>query len=216
MKRKKSQGYPRYMYPKGTWHRIPRYSKMGRMMVLRFMYMDQMPPGDIISYDVMKKNMRDSQFYEGLSVNLLSGFKKSDSIWWVDDKSLTDYWDFQSKAPKVPSDKLLIIQNPGYFGFIISDLEKIESTFQIFNDKGKPQRTDKVRCKVEHCPTRVNYWHYNIFLYGEKTVNNETVEYLLSNELKPGKVASVATMLMKNFYDCMSIVINLRFIVFPH
>lgn len=205
MKRCKSPYYPKHMYPKGTWHRIPQCAKVSRMMVLRFIYQSKMPNGGFISLDMMKSFMRDSQFYEGLSVNLLSRFKKRDTIWWVDDKQLTTYWDYQSTAPRVPLTKLKAIYNPGYFGFFISDIEKIESTFQIYKQNGKIERTDIVRCKAVHCPTKVNFWHYNIILYGEKVVNNQPVEYLLSDELSKSKVASVASLLMEDFYDCLKL-----------
>lgn len=205
MKRHKASYYPKYMYPKGTWHHIPQCAKVGRMMVLRFIYKSKMPSGGFISFDMMKSFMRDSQFYEGLSVNLLSRFKKRDAIFWVDDKHLTSYWDNKSTAPKVPLTKLLEIHNPGYFGFLISDIEKIESTFQIYKQNGKVERTDIVRCKAVHCPTKVNFWHYNIFLYGEKLVNNQPVEYLLSEELTKNKVASVASILMEDFYECLKL-----------
>lgn len=204
MKKRIPNHYPRYLYPKLRYHRIPPHPKMKRMMVLRLMLGAEMPKKGLIDRDTMAAHMRDSQFYGGISVNLLYMYKKRDVVWWIDDEQLTDYWDYRSTPPGIPASKLLHNKKQGYFGFCIRDIERISSTYQVFNDKGKFQREDGVICKVEHWPTRVNYWHYNIFLYGvEKKKDAEPRIYLLSSECGKSKVKNVASNLMEEFFQIL-------------
>lgn len=196
--------YPKYLLPRVEWHRIPPHHKMKRLMVIRLMRKMAMPSDGVITRDIMTKAMRENEFYHGMSVNLLFRYKKKDTVWWIDDETLTADWDFKSKAPTFTSQQCKCIKKQGYFGFRIEDIEKLSSTYQIYDNKGKPQRTDEIRCKVVHSPNRVNFWHYNIYLYGEETLKDGGKRvYPLHEEVKEKKVKSVASEMMEDFFSIM-------------
>ena len=195
------RSYPQYMYPRKEWHRIPHHNKLNKMMVVRLMRKTQMPPNGKISGDDMATAMRESEFCNGISVNLLYKYKKRDTVWWVDDRNLTADWDFVTDIPCVDSQRIMYYKKQGYFGFKIEDMERLRSTCQIYNNKGEVQRTDGVRCKVVHSPNNVNFWHYNIYLYGEETTGDgKKREYLLRSEVNEKRVKSVASEMMDDFY----------------
>lgn len=205
MKRKHNYKlYPKYMFPRKDYHRIPRVDTLQRYSILRYMINESMPTDALIDLDTMKRTMKDAHFYNGISVNLLSRFKKEDAVYFIADKELTDYWDYKRKYPRAYKRFVSYTENQGYYGFRIGDIENIESTFEIYNKKGDVERTDKVICKVEHWPTCVNFWHFNIFLYGIETLpDNKQVEYRLDERLKEKKVRSIAASLMDDFYDVL-------------
>lgn len=205
MKRMIKRVYPHYMYPKPNWHKIPPYNRLKNLMILRLMVNQKMPDNGNIDYDTMTANMRASHFFNGISVNLLYKFKKRDAVWWIEDKDLTKYWDYDSKTPQIQSHSLVYTNHPGYFGFRIREVESLRSTCEIYDNKNKLQRVDDIICKVEHWPTRVNFWHFNIFLYGvEKNADGSTKRiYCLSDELKEKKVAKVASNMMDDFYNIL-------------
>lgn len=205
MKRKHNyRRYPRYMFPRKDYHRIPHIETLKSYSILRYMIGESMPPDTLIDFDTMKRTMKDAHFYNGMSVNLLSKFKKEDAVYFIADKDLTDYWNYRSKSPKVLKKFISFKEDQGYYGFRIGDVESIESTFDVYNKKGDVERTDKVFCKVEHWPTRVNFWHFNIFLYGIETLSdNKEVVYRLDERLKDKKVKSIAAGLMDDFYDVL-------------
>ena len=204
-KRVERRAYPRYMLSKPLWHKIPPHTRLKDLMILRLMVKQKMPDDGRIDYDTMAANMRASHFFNGISVNLLYKFKKRDAVWWIEDDELTSYWDFSSKSPFIHPQILVYNAHPGYFGFRIREVENLRSTCEIYNDKQKLQRVDDVICKVEHWPTRVNFWHFNIFLYGiEKNADGTTKRiYCLSDELKEKKVAKVASNMMDDFYNIL-------------
>lgn len=196
--------YPKYLLPRAEWHRIPPHHKLKRLMVIRLMRKMTMPVDGVISREIMSKAMRENEFYHGMSVNLLFKYKKKDTVWWVEDEALTADWDFQSQPPAFTSQQCNRIVNQGYFGFRIEDVEKLSSTCQIYDNKGNLKRTDGVRCKVIHSPNRVNFWHYNIYLYGEETIPEGGKRiYPLHNEVKEKKVKSVASEMMDDFFNIM-------------
>lgn len=205
MKRMIKRIYPRYMFPKSYWHKIPPHTRLKDLMILRLMVKQKMPDNGIIDYDTMAANMRANHFFNGISVNLLYKFKKRDAVWWIEDDDLTSYWDFRSNYPSIHPQCLVYNAHPGYFGFRIREVESLRSTCEIYNDKQKLQRVDDVICKVEHWPTRVNFWHFNIFLYGiEKNADGTSKRfYCLSDELKEKKVAKVASNMMDDFYNIL-------------
>lgn len=205
MRRMKKRAYPHYMFSRVYWHRIPSHARLKDLMILRLMVKQKMPDDGKIDFDTMTANMRTGHFYNGISVNLLYKFKKRDAVWWVEDESLTAYWDYCSKAPQIQPNCLVYNMCPGYFGFRIREVESLRSSCEIYNDKGVLQRVDDVICKVEHWPTRVNFWHFNIFLYGiEKSADGTTKRiYCLSDELKEKKVAKVASNMMDDFFNIL-------------
>lgn len=201
--------YPKHMYPHKNYHLIPRGKHLKNMMILRAMYnggIEQMPDKGNVDLDMMKTYMRDSQFSSGISCNLLSVFKKDDSKFWVTNQDLTSTsWSLNSKISVITDNDFAIYDNPGYFGFKIMDVEKLSTTVNINDSKGKIIRTDVVFCKVVHCPNIVNFWHFNIFLYGIDSSNGEKNIYRLDERLNGNKIKKVAKSLMEDFY---SILIN--------
>lgn len=196
--------YPKYMYPRLDYHKIPRVKQLQNMHVLRYMFKEDMPDGCMITSDVMKRTMRSDHFFNGMSVNLLSVFRVRDASFFIYDKDLTQDWNFHQRIVKAPHSLVYYNPNQGFYGFRIKDIEQISTTFQIYDDKGKPKRTDDLLCQVEHCPNRVNYWHFNIYLYGEEKLQDGKIRrYRLQDELKQGKVTKVASTIMDDFFEIL-------------
>lgn len=185
-------------------------------MVIRLMRNAKMPDKCLIDRDTMCVYMRDQEFYGGMSVSLLFRFKKRDAKWWVNDADLTDYWDYSSPSPDIPSQSLQYNEEQGYFGFCIKDIEGIKSTYPVYDDKGKVIRTDNLRCKVVHAPTKVNFWHYNIFLVGEQTMEDKSIrKYYLHEEYKQKKVGHIASNVMEDFYSILKTKYELKVYSIP-
>lgn len=192
------------MYPRLDYHKIPRVKHIQNMLVLRYMFKENMPEDCIITLDDMKRTMRCEHFFNGISVNLLSVFRVRDASFFIYDKELTRDWNFRQKTVKAPHSLVSYNRNQGFYGFRIKDIEQINTTFQIYDDKGNPKRTDNLSCKVEHCPNKVNFWHFNIYLYGEeKLPDGKYRRYRLQDELKQKKVTNVASTIMDDFFDIL-------------
>lgn len=189
------------MYPRLDFHKIPRVKQLSNMLILRYMFKEDMPLDCIISLDDMKRTMKSGNFYEGMSVNLLSIFRVKDAPFFVYDKDFTRDWNFQQKVSMIPHSLVSYNPNQGFYGFKIKEVEKIKTTFQIYDNKGHFKRTDNLFCQVEHCPNKVNFWHFNIFLYGEETLEDGSKRrYRLQDELKQSKVENVASTIMDDFF----------------
>lgn len=210
MRRYHNRNYPKQIQPCLEYHRIPSHSKLKRLMVVRLMRHAEMPDKCFIDKDTMCVYMKEQEFFGGMSVSLLFRFKKRDVKWWVDNNLVKD-WDYVSPAPDIPSSSLTYHENQGYFGFCIKDIEGIRSTYPVYDDKGKVQRTDNLRCEVVHAPSNVNFWHYNIFLVGEQTMEDKSIrKYYLHQEYKQKKVGHIASNVMEDFYTIMKTKNELR------
>lgn len=200
--------YPKLMYPRKDYHEIPRCNHLDDMMVLRFMYKDEtitsMPSEDSFNQALMQDYMKEGHFKNGISCNLLSFFKKRDAIFWVKNQQLTDQdWNFKSPTKHISKKDYDIYTNPGYFGFRIKDVEELSTTIDIYDKNGCKKRVDDVVCRVEHCPNIVNFWHFNIYLYGIDKSEANPREYKLDKELNDKKFKKTAKTLMGDFYDIL-------------
>lgn len=200
--------YPNYMYPRKDYHKIPMCNHLDDMMVLRFMYKDRavtkMPPEDSFNLTLMQDYMKEGLFMNGISCNLLSLFKKRDAIFWVKNQDLTNKdWNFKSPANHISKTDYDIYTDPGYFGFRIKDVEKLSTTIDIYDKNGCKKRVDDVVCRVEHCPNIVNFWHFNIFLYGIEKIDNTNRIYRLDKEVNEKKVRKIAKTLMSDFFEIL-------------
>ena len=204
MRQKRKTSYPKHLLPRSEYHRIPTHRKLNRLMLLRLMRNVDMPDKGIIDRDTMALYMKDGEFYGGMSVSLLCRFKKKDAKWWINDRELTDYWDFKSTVPTIPAESLKFNKNQGFFGFRINDIERIASTFTVYNKNGDEVRTDNLSCKVIHAPTKVNFWHFNIFLIGEEMRSDNTIRtYFLHEEYSKRRVSHIASQVMDDFYSIL-------------
>lgn len=206
--KKQYREYPKYMNPRKDYHKIFRSKHLDDMMILRFMYKDQaisrMPSEDSFTLALMQDYMKEGHFVNGISCNLLSVFKKRDAIFWVKNQQLTNQdWNLKSPTKHISKKDYDIYLDPGYFGFCIKEVEQLSTTIDIYDDKGCKIRNDDVVCKVEHCPNIVNFWHFNIFLYGIDKSDNSIRIYRLDNEVSVNKVKKTAKTLMGDFFEIL-------------
>ena len=61
-----------------------------------------------------------------------------------------------------------------YYGFKISQIQNFEISFAYTAKYITP--TDKIRFKIEHCPTMCNFWHFNIFIWGQDSSSKKWIK----------------------------------------
>lgn len=143
----------------------------------------------------LAKHFKASQFDEGLSVNLLSVYRKQDAAFIVGSRDTSNQiWSTNSRAQEP--------QNPIFYryrGFVGIKIKNIRNT--VIDNKeikigGVVIRKDKVYFKLEHVPTKCNFWHFNIEIYGINSITG--VEYRLRNEpsYKNSQLSKVAAALL--------------------
>lgn len=145
-----------------------------------------------------------SQFYGGLSVNLLSVYRKQDACFKVigskDDPQHQPWND--GDAPFAPFEKILKYSRyRGFVGIRIKHLLRAKIDKRPIKVQGVTLRNDKAYFKLEHAPTVCNFWHFNIHI---EAVNSETnQEYLLKdlNGYSNNQLTKVAVDLLHQIED---------------
>ena len=139
---------------------------------------------DSFSIDVVKESfaegreVKDTTVKNGISVNLISIYKKNDMKFFpVEDKQDPQFhipfiWNSDGCLPQIGDYKYNNAQR--YYGFKISQIQDFEISF-VYKANGIAP-TDKIRLKIEHCPTMCNFWHFNIFIWGQDSLSKEWIK----------------------------------------
>lgn len=124
------------------------------------------------------KEVKDSTVKNGISVNLISIYKKNYMKFFpIEDKNRPRFhspfnWNSDGCIPKAGEYKYNKAQR--YYGFKISQIQDLEISF-AFKANGITL-TDRIRFKIEHCPTMCNFWHFNIFIWGQDSISKEWIK----------------------------------------
>lgn len=204
-KKRTSTKYPNHLYPKRNYHLIPsNCKKIQDLYLLRLMAQSSMPEKGIIDMALMQKYMDYHHFLNGMSCNLLSIYRKADAKYWITNKALNDYWCEGLANSNVEVSDFVTVNNPGYFGFRISDIKQINSAYSVCDERGRTIRRDRIQCEVQHCPTISNFWHYNIVLYGIDDTSGKEHKYLLKDAVGKKKFSILAKSLMPEFFNILA------------
>lgn len=143
--------------------------------------------------------LRTSTFANGISVNLLSVFRKED-IRLSLDKTVGYYDAWTIGLPvTIPADRDIHFQSKHFVGFKISDLMQYQSQFPIRKSNGNLLRYDSLFFYIKHEPTKGNYWHFDIFFCGINSVTGG--KYMLSDEFNGRKIKKIADNIMDDICD---------------
>ena len=107
------------------------------------------------------------RFMSGMSMNLVSVYRRNDSRFVVDFKAnplAKDEWNAKNGSI-IPQKQLKYNKRVGYFGFKISDILSIKKVMPLKEKDGKTDETYEISTRIEHKPTRCNFWHFEIYLY---------------------------------------------------
>lgn len=182
--------YPRRLIPKHNYGLINEdiiRNKMRDFYLLRRVKMDD----SWSDFRVMlKSQFLPSTFKKGISVVLLSVFRKDDICWCCKKpcgkvKGYENKWTDSNRKGKFPKNKHLryVRRKTSYGGYKIGELYDYESDFPItVTDRyGKSvERKDLIKLKVVHEPLCINFWHFEIFIYRLNGFN--TKEEKISNK----------------------------------
>lgn len=139
---------------------------------------------DSFSIDAVKdsfakgREVKDTTIKNGISVNLISIYKKYDMKFFpIEDKQDPQFhvpfiWKSDGCLPQIGDYKYNNAQR--YYGFKISQIQDLEISF-VYKANGIAP-TDKIRFKIEHSPTMCNFWHFNIFIWGQDSVSKEWIK----------------------------------------
>lgn len=192
----KKKHYPEHLYPSKLYKKIVVDASLDNFVLLRY-------TKDNAPLKPDEKNLGShlcaSRFYNGCSVNLLSVYKKCDARYVVLGKSTSpqhqDWKEGNSHFPLRLSD-YKYLKKRGYIGVAIKDVHSVYIAKREIKINGTKLRDDKVFFKIEHSPTRCNFWHFNIMIYA---VNSHTgKEYRLRdlNGYSQSQMTKVATALI--------------------
>lgn len=171
-----TQKYPVRLLPLHSYHKIKDSDITQNMYFIR-----QIRRGYQIKHirnlrSKCKKLLSASEFYGGISCNLLSIFKKSDAALLPsndDQLGYTEYWN-EGAAARFPTEgNYECYPWQGYFGFMVKDVYKFEAEIPIKNSKGKTIRKDTALLRFVHAPTYCNFWHFNLFLHAKHAVTGQ-------------------------------------------
>lgn len=167
--------YPRRLLPSSNYHKMESIKGIGNHFVLR-----ATPKGICVRKKIHLKNnfracMQSKEFVDGVSVNLLSVFHKKDILFKADYRLHPEWeldWDEISSTPR-PNGDVVRERQRGYFGFRVRDLSTI--FFDYFPIKGVDDPTMPpmhLTLRMEHRPTKLNFWHCTIFICEQDTLSD--------------------------------------------
>lgn len=167
--------YPRRLLPSSNYHKMMSLNGIGNLFVLR-----AIPKGFCVRTKVhLKQNfkacMQSKEFVDGVSVNLLSVFKKKDILIKPNYRLHPEWesdWDEISSTPR-PSEDVIRERQRGYFGFRVRDLSTV--LFDYFPIKGVDAPTMSpihLTLRMEHRPTKLNFWHCTIYICEQDSLSD--------------------------------------------
>ena len=125
--------------------------------------------------------MKASQFRSGgLSVTLLSRYKKKDCRYIVSyeaNSEYSKYWNPGEPAVRPQSCDVGYKKNRGYIGIGICDVLAASKRMDL-KKGGVSIGNHRITLIVEHKPTKSNFWHCEMVLYGEYITNDPEKKYV--------------------------------------
>ena len=124
------------------------------------------------------KEVKASTVKNGISVNLISIYKKNDMKFFpIEDKNNPRFHvpfiqNSDGCLPQIEEYKYNKAQR--YYGFKISQIQDFEISF-VYKANGIIP-TDKIRFKIEHSPTMCNFWHFNISVWGQDSISKKWIK----------------------------------------
>lgn len=193
--------YPHRVLPRTDYKKIVVDAFLDNFFLLRYALGDiSIKKGDT-NY---ARHFKASQFFDGLSVNLLSVFRKQDAAFKVlgsaDDPQHQE-WQEGNDPFSLDEGMLKYSRYRGFVGIKIKDLNKAKIDKRAIKIDGVTIREDEVHFTLEHAPTLCNFWHFNIHIEGINSNNHEY--YLLRNEegYKNSQLSKVAADLLHQIED---------------
>lgn len=137
--------------------------------------------------EMMKSQFIPSTFKNGISVCLLSVFKKEDIRYITSSckiaKKYNGKWNDNHFKTIFPKNKYLkYVRSTLSCGYKISDIYDYQADFPSNKVPSKktgsaPEKSDVIKLKVIHEPTCINFWHFEILLYGKRGGTEETFNF---------------------------------------
>ena len=182
--------YPRRLIPKPKYTLID--SDFFRDYMKGFFLLRKIKFDDtLLDFRAMiKSQFLPTTFRKGISVYLLSVFRKEDVGWNCRKpcgkvKGYECKWDEYGRKAIFPKNKHLRYKKRAPFGgYKIEDIYDYEAVFPVKekDNHGKDvEREDLIKMKVMHEPLCINFWHCEIFLY-RVNGNKKEEELMLSNK----------------------------------
>lgn len=169
--------YHQRILPRPDYHKITVDTYLEKFFLLRYSIGDK----SIKKRDSnIAKHFVASQFYDGLSVNLLSVFHKQDAAFKVlgtAQEQQHNCWSTGDSPICMQDSMLKYLRCRGFVGIRIKDLYKAKIDKWEIKINGVSQRNDNVYFKLEHAPTKCNFWHFNIHIEAINSIDNS--KYLL-------------------------------------
>lgn len=164
--------YPHRLLPQARFKVISSFKGLGNHYILRLA-----PKGVVIkNVTQLKSNFKCSiqskEFVDGVSVNLISVFRKKDVL-LRPNFALHPDWEKDWK-PNTTTDRpmqdVIHYKKHSYFGFRIRDLSTITFRYHPIKNIDEPTMAPiDLFLRVEHRPSKINFWHCNIFISEQGT-----------------------------------------------
>lgn len=172
----KKNFYPQRLMPSPNHKLMALGDRFEDYYVLNYMKEDK----PFVSLEAAKADidnqMAGKRFLSGFSVSLAVNYNEGEHLKRVLKNKQRDYfgdWHEGEKVLKPLEEDVMVIDNRGWFGFKMKDVESVKANFSITNKKQVVVRTDETRLKVEHRPSNCNFWHCNLEVYGTHETTQE-------------------------------------------
>lgn len=138
--------------------------------------------------------VKDSTVKNGISVNLIARYKKKHLKFFpIEDKTSPRFhlefsWNTNGCKPQVG--EYSYNHRMKYYGFRISQIHDMEISFAYKANGISP--SDKIRVRLEHCPTMSNFWHFNMFLWGKDVNSGKWVKLEIQKHISNGTFKKIA------------------------
>ena len=188
--------YPRRLLPKRKFSLIPEecfITEMKEFFLLRRIKKDDSKQD---FRDKLKSQFIPSTFGKGISVVLLSIYRKEDIGWccrkpYGKKMKYECKWEDNNRKTIFPKNKHLQFDKGASFGgYKISEVYEYQADYPISKNENGTVRTrpDLVKLKVIHEPVCINFWHCEIMLYGVNGDDMNTYNFSNSKAEKVGNI----------------------------
>lgn len=167
--------YPLRLLPNERYKTFDLLKNFGEYYVIRLA-----PGKDIIRTKEQldkkfKAAMQAKEFADGVSVVLVSVFRKKDVLYKPDydlHPEWEDNWDELSSTPR-PSEGVSRIPRKSYMGFKLKDLNDVDFEYTPIKGTDSPDMKP-INCtiRVEHAPSNINFWHCNLYICEKGTLQD--------------------------------------------
>lgn len=192
----KKRRYPKHLYPSKRYKKIVVDAFLDEHILVRY-------TKDNAPLHPNEKNIGShlcaSRFYNGCSVNLLSVYKKCDVRYIVEGNSSSPHhqeWTEGTSCFPLRISDYRYKKDRGYIGVKIKDILAVNIMKIEIKINGTKLRDDKVFFKIEHSPTKCNFWHFNIVIYGVNSTNGEEYRLRDLDGFSSNQMTKIATALI--------------------